>query len=149
MMSSTYCPVGRSLILSVDARSVIAPVGTPPPQKNASIVPSRIASTDSSTPSCSLSMPASGSTPASVRILSVLTSVAELGVPTSGPGEVPRLDRIHPRNGQPFFHGEGHRPRALEATAGLQDHQRGVLPGGEPEGKRRGARSVIGDGEGL
>ena len=67
---------------SVVARSVIAPVGTPPDQKNASIVPSRSAATDSPTPSPLARTSRSGSRPATRRSRSAITSVPELGEPT-------------------------------------------------------------------
>ena len=67
---------------SVVARSVTAPVGTPPDQKNASIEPSRIAWTDSPTPSPRLAMSSSGSRPATSSRRSAITSVPEPGEPT-------------------------------------------------------------------
>ena len=63
-------------------RSVMAAVGTPPDQKNASIEPSRIAWADSPTPSPRLEMSSSGSRPATSIIRSAMISVPEFGAPT-------------------------------------------------------------------
>ena len=67
---------------SVVARSVTAPVGTPPDQKNASIDPSRSACVDSPTPSWRFVMSSSGSRPATSSSRSAITSVPEPGEPT-------------------------------------------------------------------
>ena len=57
---------------------MIASVGTPPDQKNASILPAPSAAADSATPS----RVRSGSTPATSSIRSATTSVPESGEPT-------------------------------------------------------------------
>jgi hypothetical protein len=66
---------------SVVVRSVIAPVGTPPDQKKASIEPSRSAATDSPTPSPLAEMSSSGSSPATASRRFAITSVPEFGEP--------------------------------------------------------------------
>ena len=74
--------MSSSVILSVVVRSVTAPVGRPPDQKNASIEPSFIACTDSSTPRPWRLMPLLGSILAASSTRSAMTSVPELGAPT-------------------------------------------------------------------
>ena len=74
--------VSSIVILSVVVRSVTAPVGRPPDQKKASIEPSFIACTDSSTPRPWRLMPLFGSMPAASKIRSAMISVPEFGAPT-------------------------------------------------------------------
>ena len=66
----------------VVARSMIPAVGSPPTQKNASMVPSFTACTDSLIDSCCLLMSLSGLSPAASSMRLATTWVPELGGPS-------------------------------------------------------------------
>ena len=91
---------GSSRMSSVVARSVTAPVGTPPDQKNASIDPSRSACDglpDAELPR--LSMSSSGSSPATSSSRSAITSVPEPGRADGDRLAAHVLDRVDARVG--------------------------------------------------